>query len=185
MDRFWSKVDSTGDCWLWRAGRDTAGYGQFRYEGKNTKAHRVAFILHYGYRAGRVKQTCGNRLCVNPSHLEDTSAGIDEKTIKQIRSIPMSRTIVSDVSKEYGISESKARQILAGSIYKNIPGSRNIVRQKTSNRLSIDDIVNIKRELARDRYRGQVSALAHMYGVSHGLISQIRSGLVHGDVSIE
>ena len=28
-DRFWPKVDMTGDCWLWTAAKDHKGYGKF------------------------------------------------------------------------------------------------------------------------------------------------------------
>ena len=52
--RFWSKVDQTGDCWLWTAGLNAAGYGQFRLgsaiDGSRRKAlaHRLSFELLVG-----------------------------------------------------------------------------------------------------------------------------------------
>ena len=29
MERFWSKVDKSGDCWLWTASCARSGYGQY------------------------------------------------------------------------------------------------------------------------------------------------------------
>src|ERR1700738_1384768 len=70
MDRFWSKVDKTGDCWLWMA-CCTGGYGMFRFDDRMVQAHRVAwFLTHDEFPAGMLdhRVTCPKN-CVNPSHL--------------------------------------------------------------------------------------------------------------------
>ena len=70
MERFWSKVEKSKDCWVWRAACEN-GYPIFRFEGKSTRAKRVAFILEFGNipRDQVVASTCRNNLCVNPAHL--------------------------------------------------------------------------------------------------------------------
>lgn len=67
-ERFWVKVDKTGDCWLWTAGMLPNGYGQFDH----TTAHRVAYELAVGeIPAGfHVDHLCRVLTCVNPAHLE-------------------------------------------------------------------------------------------------------------------
>lgn len=69
--RFWVKVDKTDDCWIWTAGKFTAGYGTFKVNGKNRLAHRLAYQLMVGDIPDGllIDHTCYNKLCVNPSHL--------------------------------------------------------------------------------------------------------------------
>ena len=47
--RFWSKVDATGDCWLWMSRDNGVGYGCFDiYTNgvrKTHRAHRLAYEL--------------------------------------------------------------------------------------------------------------------------------------------
>lgn len=76
MERFWSKVDKSGDCWEWIASRQF-GYGRFRFNGGPVGAHRVAWLLLRGaIPAGMtLDHLCRNRGCVNPDHLEVVTRG--------------------------------------------------------------------------------------------------------------
>ncbi len=72
MERFWSKVDKSGSCWVWTASRNS-GYGQFAIRtGTPVLAHRVAWELTRGPvpEGMQLDHLCRNRLCVNPDHLE-------------------------------------------------------------------------------------------------------------------
>lgn len=66
---FWAKVKigGTAMCWIW-CGQTVSGYGRFREE----RAHRYAYQLHRGPipEGMMIRHMCGNKLCVNPSHLE-------------------------------------------------------------------------------------------------------------------
>lgn len=73
-DRFWEKVDKTGDCWVWTGAVNEKGYGKFALGGSACRwvlAHRWSamesgteipddrILLHI----------CDNPSCVRPDHL--------------------------------------------------------------------------------------------------------------------
>lgn len=70
---FWSKVIRLGpeECWNWKAGCFDTGYGAFRFNGKQAKASRIAWIFTNGDIPKNlyVLHHCDNKKCCNPSHL--------------------------------------------------------------------------------------------------------------------
>lgn len=74
VQRFWSKVDRSGSCWLWTASTGR-GYGRFGIlvngKTKIMKAHRIAYSLTNGRipDGGEIDHRCRNRACVNAEHL--------------------------------------------------------------------------------------------------------------------
>jgi hypothetical protein len=73
IQRFFSKVNKTDECWLWTGWRDSFGYGILKVCGKPERAHRVSWLI-----AGNtipddkpiLRHKCRNRNCVRPEHLE-------------------------------------------------------------------------------------------------------------------
>ena len=72
VERFWSKVIKTEDCWIWQDHLNWCGYGAFRVGSKKHGAHRVAYtIINGSIPEGLcIDHLCRNRACVNPAHLE-------------------------------------------------------------------------------------------------------------------
>ncbi len=76
-ERFWAKVDKTGDCWEWLGTKTCAGYGivTFVRDGRKTTstAHRWAYEALVGPIPDGLTLdhvVCANTSCVNPAHLE-------------------------------------------------------------------------------------------------------------------
>lgn len=73
-ERFWEKVDKSGDCWVWTGCLTSTGYGQFASRLKpewGRKAHRWAYFMANPESQLDIilDHKCRNRLCVNPDHL--------------------------------------------------------------------------------------------------------------------
>ncbi|WP_100505701.1 HNH endonuclease signature motif containing protein [Mycobacteroides abscessus] len=71
-DRYWSKVDKSGRCWLWTGAKNDAGYGQISVGGKMVYAHRLSLEMSTGSTIPPgmdVDHMCHTRHCVNPNHL--------------------------------------------------------------------------------------------------------------------
>jgi len=74
-ERFWAKVDKSGECWIWTGATAGPGYGRM-YCGqggrRNEYAHRLVLefagiVISDGL---TVDHLCRNTLCVNPDHLD-------------------------------------------------------------------------------------------------------------------
>ena len=73
-ERLWSKVDKTGECWLWTGGANNKGYGVISKGGHVSRkmlTHRLSYELAYGpIPAGMaVCHRCDTPLCLRPAHL--------------------------------------------------------------------------------------------------------------------
>ena len=90
--RFWSKVEFTESCWLWRAGKQSRGYGTFKSGAKNVYVHRWAYkfcvgpipkgltldhLCHNEDESCLGGPTCLHRSCVKPEHLEPVTDRIN------------------------------------------------------------------------------------------------------------
>lgn len=74
MEDFWALVFKTDTCWLWVAGVDTEGYGQFMFQGRRWLVHRLSYSQENELIKGLVlDHSCEVRRCVNPLHLDQVT----------------------------------------------------------------------------------------------------------------
>ncbi len=71
-DRLLSRCSRHGDCLLWTGPVSVRGHGKLEILGAAWMVHRMAYALEVGSIPPRmiVYQVCGNKLCVEPSHLK-------------------------------------------------------------------------------------------------------------------
>lgn len=74
--RFWSKVEKTDTCWLWRGFTTKKGYGHFALGRGYKQAHRHSYELLVGKIPShlQIDHLCRVRNCVNPDHLEPVTS---------------------------------------------------------------------------------------------------------------
>ena len=73
--------DPESGCWLWRGQISNSGYVRMMLKTESgtciESAHRASYASFIGLipEGAIIRQTCGNRLCVNPEHLEIIDKG--------------------------------------------------------------------------------------------------------------
>jgi hypothetical protein len=140
--RFWSKVDRSGECWLWTGGAWNSGYGQFRLSGqkgqqKTIGAHQYSYQLAHGRMPDglEVMHSCDTPLCVRPDHLRagthlqnvrdaaakghyrvprPTRQKLTATQVQEIRSLVAAGELRYRVADRYGITKAYVTRIMAG-----------------------------------------------------------------------
>lgn len=84
-ERIESKIDASGDCWLWTGAR-SRGYGYATHEGRKQPAHRVVWELLVGpiSEGLQIDHLCRVRHCVNPDHLEPVPPTVNVRRGKRL-----------------------------------------------------------------------------------------------------
>jgi hypothetical protein len=142
---FWSKVDKSGECWLWTASCGTGGYGQIGINNRALAAHRVAYEIAIGPipPGMAVCHTCDVRACCRPSHLwlgtrrdnqadmaakhrsaigvRNGAARLTEQDVRDIRRIYANGGISQKrLAEQFGVTQVAVRMIVIGRNWRHV-----------------------------------------------------------------
>ena len=144
--RFWAKVDKSGDCWTWIGFRGRNGYGQFHYGGgsRHVLAHRFIYALEVGpIPEGLVlRHLCNNGHlgCVTPHHLlpgtardnqiDRAYAGTSGRQKLSVENVIAARyailstpALAVDMAMVFKVSHRTMQQAITGERFAYLPGA--------------------------------------------------------------
>lgn len=145
--RNWVFFDPNSGCWLWERSTDTQGYGLAWDNGKHITAHRASWTVHKGAipAGAHVLHKCDTRSCINPDHLflGDHAANMADKKAKgrapstgaekngmakltnaDAIKIFADKRRLSEIAKEYGVTETTISYIRNGKTWWRATGAR-------------------------------------------------------------
>jgi len=143
-ERFWSKVDRTGECWLWTAGVDKDRYGKYTDENhRSRRAHHVAWELSGHAPATLLMHSCDNRRCVRPKHLvpgtqaqniadkvaknrqargeRHPRARLTERDVVRIRELAKAGAATAEIARRFGVSPACIFLAVARRNWRHVP----------------------------------------------------------------
>ena len=156
-ERFWAKVDKSGECWLWTDALRPDGYGYLQRVGgrggRTYLAHRASYEIAYGPIPDglHVCHHCDNPPCVRPDHL---FLGTDLDNIRDMIRKGRGRYVRGDLNGTRKHPETRPR------------GSRN-----AQSRLTESDVPIIRSLLAKGIRQVDIAA---QFGISHQVVSTIK-----------
>lgn len=145
-ERFWSEVEKSDGCWLWRSAH-TRRYGQVTVGGVSYSAHRYAWMTTYGPIPDGmlVCHHCDTTNCVRPEHLfigtqhdnvqdmlskgrgapargeKAGNARLTEVQVREIRRLHHYGVRPASLGRVTGVSEATIRHIVKGHTWQTTP----------------------------------------------------------------
>jgi transposase-like protein len=197
-ERFWEKVDKSGECWLWTAFIGNRGYGQFAIGPREYRyAHHMAWELTYGSMPengliiAHVAE-CPNRHCVNPAHLVATTRKgmtalmmergngregkykLSFEQMSAIREMYVSgKYSTAELAEQFGVTPSYIYKAIRGR-FDGDPTCAIVKGRGRGTKLTYADAETIRERYAMGVYAMQ--DLANIYGVHLSTISLVVAG---------
>lgn len=144
--RFWSRIDKSGECWLWRGSVNNWGYGSIHVCDTRIYVHRLSWMLANGDIPDGmyVCHSCDNPACVRPDHLwlgtpqqnqrdmrdkgRARGPAVGRLTDSQVISIreeyATGNISTTKLAQKYGIGQSTVMHILKRRTWAHLPESK-------------------------------------------------------------
>lgn len=185
-------------CIEWPFSRDTNGYGRVYFDGRYSRAHRVAFILYTGETPPDGVEVahaveCHNPSCINPLHLRfatrkqnnddrvlngtipcgegHISSKLTNAEVAAIRLDPRSLTIIA---KDYAVNRASIGFIKQRKTWNHLPGkviesAGHITGEAhTESKITEADVIAIRADTRMQK------VIAATYGISQTQVSRIK-----------
>lgn len=145
-ERFWAKVDKSGDCWLWTGANNGVGYGKVRRPSLSSQsllAHRYSWFLRFDKWPNYLCHRCNNRACCRPSHLyegtpktnqqdrikagngnEGSKHGMSRLTeakVREAKALVASGHTLTAVAAKFGVAVTTICSIMHGRTWRHVP----------------------------------------------------------------
>lgn len=131
-ERFWLRVDKSGDCWELKSG--FLSKPKFWIKGRCIGIQRVAWEFTFGKVEGEVAivRSCRNLKCVNPEHLikiDHKSPGrptrlTSEQVIETRNKYATGIYTQKELAKRYTVGVGTISKLLVGDTWKHVGGPR-------------------------------------------------------------
>ena len=203
-DCFWEKVDVRGedDCWPWKAGKNSAGYGKMKVAGQTRYATHCLFKIRTGnwVPVGKMitHKECHNPPCCNPKHFRlgtnQTNANdmvrdrrqyhptgkrnsmvkLTNVKVRKIKRLLAQGLTQEKIGQRFGVVRSNISQIRMGETWTHITGIERGPKRPCGSKLSDENVYEIKRLLIQ----GELSQreIGERLGVSESTINHINTG---------
>lgn len=128
-DQILSRTSKTDEgCLIFRGKEESEGHATVTIDGLTYLAHRVVQeSLNEHIPVGHhVYHKCGNKRCVNPSHLEESSPedhakSLSDEEVLEIRQAYENQTVsYADLAEEYGVTRSYIGKICRGEVRSSV-----------------------------------------------------------------
>lgn len=199
IDYVWSRVEKTGECWLWKGSLNPDGYGKITLpvneSNRTIAAHRLVWEMVKGEipKGLLCCHSCDVRHCVNPSHIwlgtqkeniQDMvrkgrkPSKLKPKQVLEIYALLQENTLTyREIGQRFGVGTTIVRDIGSGKKWSHLTKADGSFKKKGCNLISNDLAFKIR--ILKNKQGLTTDQVHEVTGVSYELIRSVSRGKVY------